>query len=836
MTREVVDGLLAYDRACREGDRAAVEFLGLLDAHDATRRGLDGTAATAKCPVAQLEDYPEWQEMSGRLSANGTLLLAKLGARAGEAGSTIFERLGLLADLLAVDDAILDFDTLRREVVARAASDGTIPFYAEGHGDLVKRATTLAELSPLPAWALAAAREVLAHAEACQERKADIIALHASAAGLLDERTKLEDRARTADGSEFTPPTKLEGYADWLAHCGEASKGWRAMRKDADTWKPHLDRLKDEAGKIAAAVKGFDQLGDHDLAWARVFQERLTMAEREKAGGIISFYQQGWEELVEEARAFGRQQGLPEQARGLVERVLGYDRRLGRERATVVGFFKDAEDHRQRRDPLEEEVKRRARQDPDFLVTDLPGYRSLPDIPKKLLTAGRAIHKDEDTYAPHLDRIPDGKETLAAALERIERYHLLDRFVSVMDRIEETKTSAVTQGISPVGDEGYDEAIEEAARLAREPDLEEAARRRLQAEIDEHASLAIEWREIEHLFREAAELNTQYLQLEERAAREGVPRSLLAEWPALQERSHRFEEDARWVMMGDRIQEYRQLRPDTFRDIEEALQLARERRSVPELEEGWIAAMVSAELARLRDPGAEHAFDRPWWSAEPLLAGDRIRLQLRDDGPQLEAVVRRPGWTGGCTRHDMVELEWVAAPQGRKPDESVAQLTGLRLAGCGVHRAEWSDERLREVERARQFPAPPAAFPFSSAKDITKGDVLYRSEVAGPDPAAPESPRLGRPAVVRIEMEVVDRTAATTEEEDRCTLRELWRSDNEPFREFSLSLDLLAEFARGRAFWDSEDERWSRAHARKMELDERRVILNLPGPHYVMRP
>ena len=246
--------------------------------------------------------------------------------------------------------------------------------------------------------------------------------------------------------------------------------------------------------------------------------------------------------------------------------------------------------------------------------------------------------------------------------------------------------------------------------------------------------------------------------------------------------------------------------------------------------------MVSAELARLRDPGAEHAFDRPWWSAEPLLAGDRIRLRLTDDGPQLEAVVRRPGWTGGCTRHDMVELEWVAAPQGRKPDESVAQLTGLRLAGCGVHRAEWSDERLREVERARQFPAPPAAFPFSSAKDITKGDVLYRSEVAGPDPAAPESPRLGRPAVVRIEMEVVDRTAATTEEEDRCTLRELWRSDNEPFREFSLSLDLLAEFARGRAFWDSEDERWSRAHARKMELDERRVILNLPGPHYVMRP
>ena len=98
---------------------------------------------------------------------------------------------------------------------------------------------------------------------------------------------------------------------------------------------------------------------------------------------------------------------MPDQARGLVERVLGYDRLLSKERATVDGFLKDAEDHRQRRDPLEEEAKRRARQDPDFLVTDLPGYRSLPDIPKKLLTTGRAIHKDEDTYAPHLDRIPE---------------------------------------------------------------------------------------------------------------------------------------------------------------------------------------------------------------------------------------------------------------------------------------------------------------------------------------------------------------------------------------------------------------------------------------------
>ena len=842
VTREVVDGLLAYDRACREGDRAAVEFLGLLDAHDAGRRDLDEAAAAAEGPVAGLEDYPDWREMSGRLSENGKVLLAALGARAGEAGATISMRLGQLTDLLAVDDAVLAFDALRRKVAARAAAEKTIPFYAEGHGDLVERATHLAELSPLPAWALAAAREVLAHAGACKERRAEIVALRDDAIGLLDDRTKLEKRARTAGRDAFTPPTELEGYAGWLARCGEVGERWcairRAVSEDSNTWQPHLDRLKNEAGKIAAAVKRFDRLGGHDLAWARVFRKRLTMWEREKTGNVISFYLEGWEELVEEARALGQRKerkDLPDQARNMVERVLEYDRRLGKERAAVDGFLEDAGEHRQRRAPLEEEARRSARQEPDFLVTDLPGYRSLPRIPKKLPATGRAIDKDEDTYGPHLDQIPDGRQKLADALEWMERHHLLDRFVSVMDRIKEAKRGAHERGVSLVGDEGYDAAIADAARLAKEPDLEEEARRRLQAEIDEHASLAIEWREIEHLFREAEALNALYLQLEDRAAREDVPRSLLPEWSALQERSRQFEDDARWVM-DDRIQDYRQLRPDAFQGIEEGLRLARERRIVPELEDGRIAAMVSAEMARLRDPGVAHAFDRPWKAAEPLLAGDRIRLQLKKDGPQLEAVVRQPGWTGGCSRHDMVELEWVALPEGRKSGEPDARMSGLRLAGSDVHRAEWSDERLREVERARQFPAPPAAFPLSNRKDVTKGDVLYRAEVAGPDPAAPDSARPVRPAVVRIEMEVVDRTAEKTEGEDRCKVRETWRSDGEPCREFSLSLDRLAVFASWRAFWDSEDERWSRKRARKMELDERRIVLNQPGPHYVMRP
>ncbi len=839
-TREVVDGLLAYDRACREGDRAAVEFLGLLDGHDARRRGLDEAAGSAACPVAELEDYLDWRETSERLAANGKVLLVELGERAGEAGGTISRRLGEFADLLAVDDAVLEFDTLRREVAARAAAEGTIPFYAEGHDALVERATTLARLSPLPAWALAAAREVLDHAEAWEERKAAIVALHGMAVRLLDERTTLEDRARTAGPPMFTPPTELAGYADWLARCGEAGERWRAMREEPDLWQSHLDRMKDEAGEIAAAVKRLDELGDHDLAWAGVFQKRLAMAEREKAGTVIAFYLPGWEELVEAARALGEREGLPDQARKMVERVLDYDRERSTERATVDGFLEGAERHGQYWKDLQEEAKRRTGQDPDFLVTGLDGYRSLRDFSANLLTTGRKIHKDEDKdkdkdiYAPHLDRIPGVRDTLAAALERMESHHLLDRFVSVKAQLEGAKHSALEKGISPADDEGCGRAIARAEHLAREPDLDEAARRWLQAEIDDHAALSAHWAAFQRLFREANELDEQYRHLEERAAREALPLSLLAEWPAWQERSRDFEDDVRWARYDDDDRERWQGRPDMLERIEEGLRHASERKTIPEREQDRIARMVGAELARLRDPGASHAFTGPWTGQEPLLAGERISLRPSEDGPRLEAVVRRPGRAGGWTPDDVVELEWVAAAAGRMPEEQVTRMSWLELAGCNVIQAEWSDERLRQAERERQRPEPPDRYPLACSRDTTKGDRLWCSEVGETETAAPESARLGRPAVVQIELEVVDRTARKTEAEDLCTLRELSRSDDEPCQELSLSLHELMAFARARAFRD-EDERWSEALAQKMELDQRRAILQQDGPHYVMK-
>ena len=56
--------------------------------------------------------------------------------------------------LLAVDDAVVEFHRLRREVVGQAEAQGEILVYAEQYGDLVKWAGEVAKLCSVPAGAL----------------------------------------------------------------------------------------------------------------------------------------------------------------------------------------------------------------------------------------------------------------------------------------------------------------------------------------------------------------------------------------------------------------------------------------------------------------------------------------------------------------------------------------------------------------------------------------------------------------------------------------------------------------------------------------------------------
>ncbi len=266
--REVVDGLLAYDRGCREGDRGAVEFLGLLDVHDQQREALEQEAETADSPVAGLEDYRAWRGMSERLAANGRALLEEMGERAGDAGPNIAERLDRLADILLVDNGVVQFLEILHGVRDRAKAAGTIPYYAEGHGDLLELAHALAPHRIVPSRVAAAVEDVIAEARACEEREAGLVALGEEAAALRDERARLESLARNG------PTMLLEDWPAWSERCEAAAERRRETQGDPDIWRPHLKAIGTEAAATIAVLDRLDRLREHDPAWADLHAAR----------------------------------------------------------------------------------------------------------------------------------------------------------------------------------------------------------------------------------------------------------------------------------------------------------------------------------------------------------------------------------------------------------------------------------------------------------------------------------------------------------------------------------------------------------------------------------
>ena len=79
------------------------------------------------------------------------------------------------------------------------------------------------------------------------------------------------------------------------------------------------------------------------------------------------------------------------------------------------------------------------------------------------------------------------------------------------------------------------------------------------------------------------------------------------------------------------------------------------------------------------------------------------------------------------------------------------------------------------------------------------------------------------------------RTAAEEEQEDRCTVEVLWRSDEELCGQMDMTFAMLVAGGLWRAFWEDEKERESEAREQKQELDEDRELLHRPGPHQSLR-
>ena len=134
----------------------------------------------------------------------------------------------------------------------------------------------------------------------------------------------------------------------------------------------------------------------------------------------------------------------------------------------------------------------------------------------------------------------------------------------------------------------------------------------------------------------------------------------------------------------------------------------------------------TVRLARLPEPeGAVR-----WTGEEPLVPGDRLRAGA--GAGMIEAVVVSAGEAGGRRPDDKIQLRilWPGAADALPRPGIVIPHDAGYLARSGCVRATWSDERLRELELARQASVP-TAFCRLPCTDPVRGDRIAWTEDDG---------------------------------------------------------------------------------------------------------
>ena len=818
--REVVDGLLAYDRGCREGDAGAAEFLGLLEVHFGRRTELEREAAAKNCALAVLEDYPAWHERTRRLTANGRALLENAGERAGEAGQRIAGRLEDLDALLVLDDAVLNFETFRADVNRRAAEAETIPFYADGHDELLEAAHALSEYRLLPTGIRTAVEEVIAGAEAGERRREEIAAFRKETAGLVEEHDELEVLAGDR------PPTVLEGWRSWAERSEAADGRWQAMLDETGVWRAHLDRLPEDRAAIAAAVGRLTACRDRDEAWESLAAEREKVVDRAKTERVPPFYLEGWAAFAAKAKALSELEDLPEAAAVLAERILEYDRGCREAQAAIADFLEGAREHMRRWDSLERQYRRHVQQNPDLSITEERDYRPLSQFAKALRESADAF-LDERNLRRHgvdFDGVRDGGACIAAQLERLRRHEPLDGFLDVMDRLARVRGETEAGNVLAFHHDDWPGIVEKAEELHDDTKLDGAERRRLQAVLDEHAARAAEWEIARMLLDALEELEEEERDLAERAENEGLPLTLLPDWRNWHDASLHLAAEAGAVLADEDLRRNGHWRshPEKETLLEEFAGTAPARNRLVERQEALVEDMIREERARLRDPRAEHAFHQRWPRKEMLVEGDRLRVAYHPRLGRGELVVVAAGLAGGLASKDELELEWVAP----KRDDPHVNIRADELARGPVRRADWTHEELRNAALMRERPVLSQRFSRLCKGDVVAGDLLCWTEYAPPDPSAADAlARTGGKAVVHVEAELLDRRAALLPDADTCVLRETARSDGRPCTERTLPLARLTVGGCLRATWGREEEREAWALVLGRSLGEERQEL-----------
>ncbi|MCY4608621.1 MAG: relaxase domain-containing protein [bacterium] len=790
-------------------------------------------AAGEACPVVETAGYADWItavtaiEAAWREMSDDRDVRPVLAARP-KISRAITACLGTFREARACDDASSRFEALRRAVHERAAAGNTIGFHVDGHDDLVRQARLLAAMKNVPEHVRSSAREVIAHDKDARDRQDRVLALAAEADRLLDSHCRLAARANAR------PAAELAGWPAWRERWLKARRQWRAMCKRPDLWQPHLDR---HAGDVNERLERCERRALTDAAWARFAAAHRRIQAWARAEERLPFGMAGWHGLVTQARALLVRDDLPDAAAFEARGVLASDAEGQACREAIGRFLDDARGHTRRWRILDAEARDRSRHGRDTVITDLEGYRPLAAFVRELGATGRALLREE-RYRPHLDQDPAAARRISRALDKLERHRPFDRFLEVTRNLKALRRRARRDGVPAFHSEGYGAVFDDVRELAGDRDLPAAARRRLKPVIEEHADCSDECARIEARVKEMVALDREHRTLEDKAGQENVPVTLLDEWPRWQRKAETWHDKAQELLDLGRFVRHLSCQPALQERIEAGLADVAERLAAPDRDRIRIAAMVREETARLhgRPPGG--AFTIAWHGDEQLVTGDRLRRRLAHGGSVQELVVVWPGVSGGRDRKDALLIERVGARRNADGSwKGVERVARADLARDQVHRATWSDERLRDAVAARERTAHDGVHRIACNRSVVAGDRLRWTTMPAPptghpghdgiDPGVAVEPQHCEGVLLRI-------VAGKTLAEDLCTLQVLRVNGREHVHEVEMERRELSGRGCYRASWDDENERTVRMHEQTEELRERRRILYRKGPHLSM--
>ena len=799
------------------------------------RRALIERAADEECPVAEtpghagwirhmLRTEAAWQEMTDDGNVRAVLAVRPDTAKA------IAACLGALREARACDDASSRFEALRRDIHQRAAAESTIPHYVDGHDDLVHQARQLAAMKNVPAHMRASASEVIAHEMDARGRQERVLALASETARLLDGHRRL------AHPDPGRPAAQAKDHAAWRERWLKARRQLRAMQRRPDLWQPHLER---HAGDLEERLGRCESLAASGAAWARFAAARHRVEERAQAAGRTPFGMTGWHGLVAQARSLLLHDGLPEAAAHEAQDVLATDAEGRACRDAIRRFLGDAREHTRRWRILDAEAREHSREGRDTVVTDLEGYRPLAARARDLAVTGRALLGDE-RYRPHLDHAPATARRIARALEKLERHEPFDRFLELTRDLKKLGRQARRDAVPAFHAEGYGAVFDAVQELAGDRALPAAARRRLRPVLEEHARCTQECARIEASVRELAVLDRGHRALEEKVGRDDLPITLLDEWPRWQEKAAAWHDGAQELLDLDRFARHLRCLPAVEERVETGFAAVAMRLAAPALDRDRIAGLVRDETARLRARPPGGAFAIAWHGQTQLVAGDRLRHRLADDGSVQELVVVWPGNSGGRNSGDTLLVEHVG--RERNADGSwtgrVEHVECKDLMRGKVHRATWRDERLRDAAASRERSAPSGLHRIACHRNVVAGDRLRWTMMPDPssgipgrgdiDPGVAVEPQTLEGVLLRI-------IAGKTSAEDLCVVEVRRVDGRENVHEVEMERRQLLGRGCYRAPWDDENERSRTMRGQTANLREQWHMLQRRGPHLSMR-